>query len=49
VKNVAKKTLQILREEKLNIPNWRESREITNRIKTSNYGPAALAAAKNLF
>lgn len=37
VKNVAKETLEILQREKLNIPNWKESREIRSGIKTTIY------------
>jgi len=37
VKAVADKTLRILREEKLNIPNWKESREIKAGIKLTIY------------
>lgn len=37
VKNVAKETLEILQREKLNIPNWKESREIRSSVKTTIY------------
>ncbi|MDP2454134.1 MULTISPECIES: type I restriction endonuclease subunit R [unclassified Kaistella] len=37
VKKVAEKTLLILQEEKLNIPNWKESRELKAGIKTTIY------------
>jgi len=37
VKKVAKQTLQTLQQEKLNIPNWKESREIRSAIKTTIY------------
>lgn len=37
VKKVAKETLEILQKEKLNIPNWKESREIRSSVKTTIY------------
>jgi type I restriction enzyme R subunit len=37
VKKVAKDTLEILQREKLNIPNWKESRELKAGIKTTIY------------
>lgn len=37
VKKVAKETLEILQHEKLNIPNWKESREIRSSVKTTIY------------
>lgn len=37
VKKVAAKTLEILKEEKLKIPNWRQSREIKAGVKTTIY------------
>lgn len=37
VKKVAKETLEILQKEKLNIPNWKESREIRSGVKTTIY------------
>lgn len=37
VKKVAKETLEILQREKLNIPNWKESREIRSSVKTTIY------------
>ncbi|RZK49268.1 MAG: type I restriction endonuclease subunit R [Pedobacter sp.] len=37
VKRVAKETLEILQREKLNIPNWKESREIRSSVKTTIY------------
>src|SRR5690606_38327665 len=35
VKKVAKETFEILQKEKLNIPNWKESREIRSSVKTT--------------
>lgn len=37
VKKVAKETLETLQKEKLNIPNWKESREIRSAVKTTIY------------
>ncbi|MBD3906510.1 type I restriction endonuclease subunit R [Chryseobacterium sp. Ch-15] len=37
VKNVAQKTLETLQKEKLNIPNWKESRELKAGVKTAIY------------
>ncbi|WP_447767918.1 type I restriction endonuclease subunit R [Sphingobacterium faecium] len=37
VKKVAKETLELLQKEKLNIPNWKESREIRSGVKTTIY------------
>jgi len=37
VKKVAKETLEILQKEKLDIPNWKESREIRSSVKTTIY------------
>ena len=37
VKKVAKDTLEILQKEKLNIPGWKESRELKASIKTTIY------------
>lgn len=37
VRNVAKETLETLQKEKLNIPNWKESREIRSAVKTTIY------------
>lgn len=37
VKKVAKETLETLQTEKLNIPNWKESREIRSAVKTMIY------------
>lgn len=37
VKKVAQETLEILQREKLNIPNWKESREIRSSVKTTIY------------
>lgn len=37
VKKVAKETLETLQREKLNIPNWKESREIRSSVKTTIY------------
>ncbi len=37
VKKVAKETLETLKTEKLNIPNWKESREIRSAVKTTIY------------
>ncbi|MEN5378777.1 type I restriction endonuclease subunit R [Sphingobacterium kitahiroshimense] len=37
VKKVAKETLEVLQKEKLNIPNWKESREIRSGVKTTIY------------
>ncbi|MGG5599661.1 type I restriction endonuclease subunit R [Myroides sp. C8-3] len=37
VKIVAKETLEVLKKEKLNIPNWKESREIRSSIKITIY------------
>jgi type I restriction enzyme R subunit len=37
VKKVAEETLEILKREKLNIPNWKESREIRSSVKTTIY------------
>ncbi|MBY0066492.1 type I restriction endonuclease subunit R [Empedobacter falsenii] len=37
VKKVAIETLEILQREKLNIPNWKESREIRSGVKTTIY------------
>ena len=37
VKKVAKNTLAILQEEKISIPNWKESREIKASVKTTIY------------
>lgn len=37
VKKVAKETLEALQKEKLNIPNWKESREIRSAVKTTIY------------
>lgn len=35
VKKVAKETLEILQREKLNIPNWKESRQLRSGVKTT--------------
>lgn len=37
VKKVAKETLELLQREKLNIPNWKESRELKAGVKTIIY------------
>lgn len=37
VRNVAQKTLETLQKEKLNIPNWKESRELKAGVKTAIY------------
>ena len=37
VKQVAQKTLDTLKKEKLNIPNWKESRELKAGVKTTIY------------
>ena len=37
VKKVAKEILNVLKSEKLNIPNWKESREIRSSVKTTIY------------
>lgn len=37
VKNVAKQTLEILQREKLNISNWKESRQLKAGVKTTIY------------
>jgi type I restriction enzyme R subunit len=37
VKKVARETLELLQREKLNIPNWKESRELKAGVKTIIY------------
>jgi len=37
VKKVAKETLELLQKEKLNIPNWKESRQLRSGVKSTIY------------